>query len=40
MKYEQLNMQGSSTPQTEQIFLYAQNDFIPTELELTASLSY
>lgn len=39
-KHESLSLSGASTPPTEQLFLYAQNDLIPNDLKIEAMLTY
>lgn len=39
-KYESLSLSGSTTPPTEQMYVYAQSDMIPSDLRIEASLTY
>lgn len=39
-KHESLSLSGATTPPTEQLFLYAQNDLIPHDLKIEAMLTY
>ena len=39
-KHESLSLSGSTTPPTEQLFVYAQNDLIPNDLKIEAMLTY
>jgi hypothetical protein len=40
IKYDSLNLSGSSTPPTEMMFVYAQKDMIPNNLQIEATLTY
>ena len=40
IKHEQLTLSGASTPPTEQLYVYAQRDFCPSNLQVTAALTY
>lgn len=39
-KFESLTLSGASTPPTEQMYVYAQSDLIPSDLRIEASLTY
>lgn len=39
-KHESLTLSGASTPPTEQMYVYAQRDLIPSDLRIEASLTY
>ena len=40
IKHDELTMSGASTPPTEQLYVYAQRDFCPSDLKVTAALTY
>jgi len=39
-KWESLNLSGTSTPPTEMIFIYAQNDLIPSDTNIELCMTY
>ena len=39
-KWDQLNLSGSSTPPTELLYVYAQNDLIPSDLTVELCMTY
>lgn len=40
VKYDSLNLSGSSTPPTELLYIYALRNMIPNNLQIEATLTY